>query len=87
MPGHRLSEFAVTITIRREKHRPRWQRAWMPMALLALVLVVVIALLATAWRLGGPVPVRPVAVALPSTTVGSTAPAPQSAASSGGIGG
>ncbi|WP_157098662.1 hypothetical protein [Novosphingobium rosa] len=77
----------MTITIRREKHRPRWQRAWMPMALLALVLVVVIALLATAWRLGGPVPVRPVAVALPSTTVGSTAPAPQSAASSGGIGG
>jgi hypothetical protein len=84
MPGQRLSEFAVTTTIRREKHRPRWQRRWMPVALLLLALVV--ALLVTAWKMGGPVPVKPVAVALPSTTVGSTSTVAQSA-SSGRIGG
>ncbi len=57
----------------------------MPVALLLLALVA--ALLVTAWKMGGPVPVKPVAVALPSTTVGSTAAAAQNAASSGRIGG
>jgi hypothetical protein len=54
-----------------------------------LVLVAVSALLVQAWRLGGPVPVRPVAVALPATTVGSTAPVSSASAASAasGIGG
>jgi len=77
----------VTTRIRREKHRSLWQRAGVRIGL--LVLVAFGALLVQAWRLGGPVPVRPVAVALPATTVGSVAPASNTSAASAasGIGG
>jgi hypothetical protein len=69
----------VTTRIRREKHRPLWRRAGLlvPLVLLALGLGVGI----RAWHLGGPVPVRAMAVALPDSDVGSAA------AASSGIGG
>lgn len=71
----------MTTTIRRERHRPLWQRAAVLAPLLLITLGLGLAWLA--WHLGAPVPVRPMAIALPDAEVGAQIAA-TSAVKSGG---
>lgn len=58
----------VTTRILRERQRPLWRRLGVLLPLLLVVLALGVAIMA--WRLGGPVPVKAIAIALPDSEVG-----------------